>query len=84
MTDTPIPLHVYTERVLLFYHPELELLSIAIFDVHRDEFNAMPAAESDRLLDSDRDKPTWARDLPAIRRTTITLFTHEPPTEVLP
>lgn len=76
--------YFYSERVLIWFDPDADILAVNIFDIHRSELDSLPSVEPEHLVeagDHEGSKPMWSKTIKTPARFTLSMFTNEPPVE---
>jgi hypothetical protein len=76
--------YFYSERALIWFDPDTNMLAIDIFDINRSEFNALPSTGADHVVKAgkgDEDNLMWSKLIKTPARFTLSMYTSEPPIE---
>jgi hypothetical protein len=76
--------YIHSGRALIWFDPDAGTLSIDIFDISRDELEALPTAGPERMLEiggHPGSQQVWCRDIKPPKRIRLTAYTNEPPVE---
>ena len=81
MKDTQ---YIYSTRALIWFSPDADILTINIFDISRNELDALPNLDQEHMIEADDlagIKPMWAKNIKPTKGFLLTMYTNEPPVE---